>query len=185
MFFQPPRSSSRRLLFSQERRTVAQRPQPSRAPSSFYNRVTTVSDSPERFWQPGEHIPSGTPPVPTVDFQSLVSEMQSSISSELSKIQGTLSLITDRLSNLEESVALNTAKLSSQPSCSMPVSTPSTSSSESSGNSRKRKRHVPTEISVSKDVSSSCIIISYLQQNLVRTIHNNLPEEKRLKKNEK
>lgn len=146
--------SSRRNLFTQDRRTVTQRsvvstnPQPT---SSFYGRVSTVPRSPEQCWQPGEYLPSQSPPSPAVDFHTLLSEMQSSISSELNKLHGTLSTITDRLMKLEEGVAVNTAKLSSQPSCSTPHSTP-TSSCESSGgtvSSKKRKRRVPTGLSVS------------------------------------
>ena len=150
--FQVIRSSSRRNLFSQDRRTVTQRTQSSRVPSSFYGRVTTVNQSPARDWQPGEYLPTEGSSSPSIDVHSLLSEMQCSISSELTKLQGTLSSIVDRLSNLEESVTVNTARLSSQPSCSTPVSTPSTSSCESSGgcpSSRKTKRRLPTELSVS------------------------------------
>lgn len=141
------RTSTRRNLFP-ERRTVTQRTPTSRVPSSFYGHVTSVNESPERSWQPGEYIPTEH----SVDVHSLLTEMQSSLSSELAKLQGTLSSVVDRLSHLEESVALNTAKLSSQPSNSTAFSTPSTSSCESSGgcpSSRKRKRRLPTELSVS------------------------------------
>ena len=104
-----------------------------------------MNESPECDWQPGECIPTGSL---SVDFHSLLSEMQCSLSSELIKLQGTLSSVVDRLSHLEESVALSTTKLSSQTLC----LTPSTSSCESSGgcsSSRKRKRRLPTELSVS------------------------------------
>ena len=136
------RSSSRRNLFSQDRRTVTQRTQSSCVPSSFYGRVTTVNA------RPGEYLPTEGSSSPSIDVHSLLSEMQCS---ELTQLQGTLSSIVDRLSNLEESVAVYTARLSSQLSCSTPVSTPSTSSCESSGGCpsyRKRKRRrLPTELS--------------------------------------
>ena len=144
-------TSSRHNLSFQERRTVTQRTQPSCVPSSFYRHVSTVNESPEGNWQPGECIPTGHSSSP-VDLHALLSEMQCSFSSELTKLHSTFSSIVDRISHLEESVALNTAKLSSQPSCSTPISTPSTSSCESSGgcpSSRKRKRRLPTELSVS------------------------------------
>ena len=102
--------------------------------------------SPERNWQPGECIPTNSL---SVDVHSLLTEIQSSLSSELAKPQGTLSSVVDCLSHLEESVALNSAKLSSQPSYSTAFSTPSTSSCESSGgcpSSRKRKRRLPTKL---------------------------------------
>lgn len=152
--FPSPQGQCRRNLFPQERRNVvsrSSRTQPQHPTSSFYNRVTTVTESPDH-WQPGEYIPTHSSPNPTVDFHTLLSEMQSSISSELSKMQGTLSIITNRLEKLEDGVAVNTAKLSSPLTRSTPHSTPSSSSCESSGGgvvSRKRKRRVPTGLSVS------------------------------------
>lgn len=116
---QAPQTSTRRNLFTQDRRTIAQRSTNPKPTSSFYGRVTSVPTSPEQCWQPGEYLPSQSPPSPAVDFHTLLSEMQSSISSELNRLHGTLSNITDRLMKLE-GVAVNTAKLSSQPSCSTP-----------------------------------------------------------------
>lgn len=138
-----PQLSSRRNLFTQERWTITQRPVISKNPqptSSFYSRITSVPKSPDQCWQPGEYIPSQSPPSPGVDIHTLLSKMQSSISSELNKLNGALSTITHRLMKLE-GVAVNTAKLSSQPSCSTPHSTPSSSCKSRGGavSSKKRK----------------------------------------------
>ena len=110
----------------------------------------------------------------------------------MSKLDGTLSTITTRLEKLEEGVAVNTAKLNTQPSSlSTLQSTSSSSSCKSSGGcgSRQRKRRSPTGLSVSNQFPCLQVIYQNLMhvysslQNLVRTIHNNLPEEK-LKKRE-
>ena len=57
-----------------------------------------MNESPERDWQPGECIPTGHSGSLSVDFHSLLSEMQCSLSSELTKLQGTLSSVVDCLS---------------------------------------------------------------------------------------
>ena len=55
-----------------------------------------MEDSPNH-WRPGEYISPDPVQNPMEDFHSLVSSMQSSISSQLSKLNGTLATITSRL----------------------------------------------------------------------------------------
>ena len=137
------------------------RPEVAHPTINFYRRDISVEDSPNH-WRPGEYISPDPVQNPMEDFHSLVSSMQSSISSQLSKLNGTLATITSRLEKLEESVAVNTAKLNEQSTCCTPHSTPTCSSSAcemSTGGSgtRKRKRYLPTGTSV----SVSCIPCLY------------------------
>jgi len=141
----------RRALFPQNQTsTSTSRTREVHSTSSFYNRIS-VNDSPDH-WQPGEYINTGVAQNQTQDLHSLLSSMQSSINAHLSKIDGTLSTLNTRLEKLEEGVAVNSAKLNSQPTCSTPQTTPTSSSCESSGGgigSKHRKRRLPTGLSVS------------------------------------
>jgi len=75
---------------------MSSRTQPQHPTTSFY---TTVTKSPDH-WQPGKYILTHYSPNPTVHFHTLLSEMQPSVSSELSKLQDTLSIITNCLEKL-------------------------------------------------------------------------------------
>ena len=78
--------------------------------------------------------------------------MESSISSRLKELDGSLSIITSRLEKLEEGVAANTAKLHMHSGFSTLQSTFSSSSCESSGGGsglRHKEQRVPTELAVS------------------------------------
>ena len=116
------------------------------ATTSFYNRVTAVESSPER-WLPGQFIDATTQHCSMVDFHSIVSApMQSSISSHLNKLDETLSTLTSRLEKIE-GVTANTAKFNMQFGFSTPQFTVRLSSCESSrvgSGLKQRKWHVPT-----------------------------------------
>ena len=100
---------------------------------------------------PGEFIDTTTLHLSMVDFHSIVSAKQSSISSHLNKLDETLSTLTSRLEKIE-GVAANTAKLNMQSGFSTPQSTIRLSSCESSSGGsglKQRKRRVPTGLAVS------------------------------------
>ena len=111
--------------------------------SSFYTTRDTVPESPHH-WGPGDYI-QPQPQHSVVDLpHDILAEMQSSISSELSKLSKAVSVITTRMEKLEESVALNTAKIQAiadSPTISPLASHPSGTCS--------RRRRTPTGLSVS------------------------------------
>ena len=103
-----------------------------------YRNASDVPDDDES-WQPGDYIvPPQNSPQP--DIQTLLSDMQSAITTQIQKVQCSLDSLSGRVDQLEDDmkVQLLNASVSS--------SSPST---DSEGSLKPRTRHVPPDISVS------------------------------------
>lgn len=124
-------------------RTSSQQPENINGNSPFYDETPPNDRSPPvaSTWQRGEYIPINNPSVSQVDIQSLLVQMQSSITSEIKKIQGSTSSLTNRVLHLEETIAEN-VRVSS-------VSSTPRSSESSGGSGSGRKRCLPVALSVS------------------------------------
>ncbi len=132
-------------------------------------------------WQPGELLPTtyndeySTSP----DFHSLIAEMQTVITTEIEKVHASITVLSNRVSRVEKDLS-DTAgqRLSCQ--------TPTSSSCTDSGGDKSRKKRTPIALSVSMTYLTIVVALLLLfTQNLVRSIHTNLPPEKQLKTDEK
>ena len=132
------RVTTRQTLFSANSRNQ-------RCTESFYGRRRTVEDSPVGSFQSGEHtsfINSATESS-NDDIHSMLAEMHRSITTEVKKVQESVSALSDRLDKIEEDFK----QIKSKDTC----STPTTSSAvDSSGGSIRRKRQTPTALSVNE-----------------------------------
>ena len=127
--------TTRRNLFSENSRNQ-------HSTESFYGRRRTVEDSPVAAFQSVEHINSATESS-NDDIHSMLAEMQRSITTEVKKVQESVSALSDRLDKIEEDFK----EIKSRDAC----STPTTSSAvDSSGGSIRRKRQTPTALSVNE-----------------------------------
>ena len=117
------------------------------------------------------------PPQP--DIQSLLSQMQSAINTQIQKVQMSLDSLSGWVDRLEDYTSSTAEKLRLC-QASLPSSSSSTDSEESS---KQRKRHIAPDISVNVCVchpSHTCTSFTPFQ-NTIQAIHNNLVEEKQLK----
>lgn len=109
----------------------------------------------DELWQPGDYIvqpQDSTQP----DINTLLSNMQSAITTEIKKVQYSVDSLSSRVDKLEDNVkerVLNTSVSSSSPS------------TDSEGSSKQRQRHIPPDISVS--VSSHYSFLWYFYSRIL------------------
>ena len=120
------------------------------------------------------------PPQP--DIQSLLSQMQNAITTQIQKVQMPLDSLSGHVDRLEDYTSSTAEQLRL---CQASLSS-SSSSTDSEESSKQRKRHIAPGILVSVCVchpSHTCACFTPFQ-NTIRAIHNNLVEEKQLKTSE-
>ena len=121
------------------------------------------------------------PPQP--DIQSLLSQVQSAITTQIQKVQMSLDSLFGQVDRLEDYTSSTAEQLRL---CQASLSS-SSSSPDSEESSKQRKRRIAPDISVSsKCVCHPSHICTHFTpfQNKVRAIYNNLVEEKQLKTSE-
>ena len=101
-------------------------------------------------WQQGDYI---VPPQNSAqpDIYSLLSDMQSAITTEIKKVQSSVDSLSSRVDKLEDDVmerVLNTSVSSSSPS------------TDTEGSSKQRKRRISPDISVS--IHLTCLVYNYV-----------------------
>ena len=177
----------RSLQFGAERtRSSEQRDsdsQPQRA-SRFYGpgRIS----SPVRTWQPGEYLPRTSTathspsPNPPPDFHALIMNMQQAVTSEIHKVQLSVESLAHRVDKIENDICNINEQEHGSASASVSACTPPIQQSMSTA----RKKCTPVALSVSLTIIIIIITVHYYQ-NLIRSIHNTLDEEKQLKPKEK
>lgn len=154
--------------------------------NSFYGRRTPLVDDNEDTWQPGQYlVPHAEPTQP--DIHSLLAQMQSAISEQIQTVQMSENALAGRMDQFEKDLT-NTAE--QVRFCQTPCSSVSPSSTDSDDTGKQRKRRISLDLSVSYHyarvfmlASSACMCLCLLQ-NTIRTIHNNVLEEKQLKTDE-
>ena len=120
------------------------------------------------------------PPQP--DIQSLLSQIQSAITTQIQKVQMSLDSLFGRVDRLEDCTSSTEEQLRL---CQASLSS-SSSSTNSEESNKQRKHHIAPDISVGVCVchpSHTCTSFTPFQ-NTIQAINNNLVEEKQLKTSE-
>ena len=153
MFFlsQSVQSSSRRNLFTPNTTRRAGR----QSSSSFYGKplsaARTSTDTDDEPWQPGEYLVPAQSEPPQPDIQSLLSQMQSAISTQIEKVQMSLDTLSGRVDHLEDNMSGTAEQLLL---CQASLNS-SSSSTDSEEPSKQRRRHIAPDKSVS--ISMLCL----------------------------
>jgi len=105
----------------------------------FYGGQTSSSAQPEDYWRPGQTIPNVTN-----DIHAILLELQHSIRRELDRLNRAMESFSDRLVDIENTVASHVVTIQS-----LSTKTPTSSPSSEEVGSGKRKCLVPTELQVS------------------------------------
>ena len=114
--------------------------------STHYDAELEPQDSTQR-WLPGQTIP-----IVANDIHAILAEMQCCITREFDRLNGAIEDISHRLDAIENTMASHAVTIESLPSV-----TPTTSPSCEGVGSGKRKRHVPTELTVSEQRVYNCL----------------------------
>ena len=126
----------------------------------FYGGQTSSSAQPEDYWRPGQIIPNVTN-----DIHAILSEMQHSIRREFDRLNRAMESFSDRLVDVENTVASHVVTMQS-----LSTGTPTSSPSSEEVGSGKRKRLVPTELQVNYNNIITCIAKCCLFQCIIKCV---------------